>query len=205
MISNWKKVLVSIVYTNIFQRCNGERVTVFNQSLCITSGLIENITVIMTLTDLVISHMYPPPPYPPSYPRGDDVLSPVGSSPPPGLHYPCDYPPPCVPPGVGCVTMEPDPYAVTGISVSLTPELVIPLSAVTPLPLRHPPENQCWFNVGPTSKTMAQHKTNIGVLFEFCDLTTQHKRCIEPMLFWCWASIVGDGTTLIQHWLNISC
>ena len=35
--------------------------------------------------------------------------------------------------------------------------------------------------------------------------SSQQTRDTEPMLVYCWASVVDGGTTLNQHWLNGSC
>ena len=34
---------------------------------------------------------------------------------------------------------------------------------------------------------------------------SQQTRDVLPMLVYCWASVVDDGPTLNQHWLNVSC
>ena len=36
-------------------------------------------------------------------------------------------------------------------------------------------------------------------------LISLQTRYIEPMLSWCWPSVVDDGPTSTQHWLNVSC
>ena len=36
-----------------------------------------------------------------------------------------------------------------------------------------------------------------------CD--SQQTRYVEPMLFYCWASVADNGPTLKRHWLNVSC
>ena len=33
----------------------------------------------------------------------------------------------------------------------------------------------------------------------------QQTRYVEPMLFYCWASVAYNGPTLKRHWLNVSC
>ena len=33
----------------------------------------------------------------------------------------------------------------------------------------------------------------------------QQTRYVEPMSFYCWASVADNGPTLKQHWLNVSC
>ena len=33
----------------------------------------------------------------------------------------------------------------------------------------------------------------------------QQIRYVEPMLFYCWASVADNRPTLKQHWLNVSC
>ena len=34
---------------------------------------------------------------------------------------------------------------------------------------------------------------------------TQQTRDVGPVLDWCWPSVVDGGTTLVQHWANVSC
>ena len=36
-------------------------------------------------------------------------------------------------------------------------------------------------------------------------LLSQQTRDVEPMLFWCWANVEDGGSTLKQHWFNVSC
>ena len=33
----------------------------------------------------------------------------------------------------------------------------------------------------------------------------QQARDVEPLLFKCWANVEDGGSTLKQHWLNVSC
>ena len=33
----------------------------------------------------------------------------------------------------------------------------------------------------------------------------QQTRDVDPMLNWCWASVVDGGATSTQHWVNVSC
>ena len=40
---------------------------------------------------------------------------------------------------------------------------------------------------------------------EFDSLSTQRTRDIDPMLDRCWASVLDGGTTLVQHWVDVSC
>ena len=34
---------------------------------------------------------------------------------------------------------------------------------------------------------------------------TQQTRDVNPMLYYCWASVADGGPTVIQHWVNVSC
>ena len=73
-------------------------------------------------------------------------------------------------------------------------------------------------NVGSASQTVAQHYINIGLMYHviWCfgrrDVkvspvlsSSQKTRYSHPMLFQWWASVEVCGSTLKQHWLNVTC
>ena len=70
---------------------------------------------------------------------------------------------------------------------------------------RHPHDNaavrkygtitQWCFNVGPASKTVGQHWNSIGWMSRVCA-----KYTADPVMEWCWASVVDDWPTLNQQW-----
>ena len=39
----------------------------------------------------------------------------------------------------------------------------------------------------------------------YCHTWNQQGRDDKPVLVQCWASVVDAGTTLYQHWINVSC
>ena len=54
------------------------------------------------------------------------------------------------------------------------------------------------------------HAYNVSIYYhDYClpllIAASQLTRDIEPMLGWCWASVVDGGPTSAQHWLNVSC
>ena len=81
-----------------------------------------------------------------------------------------------------------------GINVVLQSEILrrhwngtVPPSASTENPGRHEILPQCWINVGPASKTVAQHSSNIGSTSgSFRELTRKPGYCIALQVFGQW-------------------
>ena len=65
--------------------------------------------------------------------------------------------------------------------------------------------SQCWYNIGPPSKTLAQRKTDIGLVCrDDTEISTQQIQDTEPMLVKCWPDVPDTGPTLKQHCLNVT-
>ena len=66
------------------------------------------------------------------------------------------------------------------------------------------------FNVGPHSKTVAQHWTVIGSTYrlswgrQFTEVSTWQPS-EHPMLVLCWTGVVYGGPTIYQQWPNVFC
>ena len=46
---------------------------------------------------------------------------------------------------------------------------------------------------------------NANSFLDDADMPAQQTRYLQPMLFYCWASVRDAGPTIKRHWLNISC
>ena len=71
-------------------------------------------------------------------------------------------------------------------------------------PSHHNTQARCWFNVGPSSATLAQNLTDIGSVYRVAGMfpgghkaNTTHRPNVEPML--------GQRRTLVQHWVDVLC
>ena len=56
-----------------------------------------------------------------------------------------------------CLAMLAQRQAALGHSMLCSIELLVFYACLTQVKCKHEMLNQCWFNVGPASKTMAQH------------------------------------------------
>ena len=71
---------------------------------------------------------------------------------------------------------------------------------------KHGTITQCCFNHGPALKTVGQHWNSIGWMRRVCA-----KYTTDPVIDWCWASVVDDwpalnqqwAATLAQHWTGV--
>ena len=49
------------------------------------------------------------------------------------------------------------------------------------------------------------HQNRLRIDEKHAIQVTQQTRGVDPMLEWCWASVVDDGQTSAQLWANVSC
>ena len=71
------------------------------------------------------------------------------------------------------------------------------------------PSSHGCFNVGWASQTVIQHWNNRGWIYRVCWgnglIAAFPRKTREPILSYCWASVVDDGPSLNQHWFYFLC
>ena len=69
--------------------------------------------------------------------------------------------------------------------------------------------NQCWFNAGPLSMTLAQYWISIVSICLLQPGVPSHyvskSETLDPALVYCWPTVYDVGPAVNQRWANVSC
>ena len=72
--------------------------------------------------------------------------------------------------------------------------------------LSPPPRNYvCTRHWGGEVRQGNHHKSQLLDVTQQSQCPNKHHLHVDPMLGWCWPSVVDGGPTLAQHWVNVSC